>query len=100
MEVVKNIENKLLKRREIEAVMQNSSSTPTRAEIKKAIAKQLKVDEDLVVVNHIGSYFGVPNINIKAKVYDDKKSLEMNARPHMVKRNTFTQPKEEANGAE
>ena len=88
MEILKNIENKLLKRKEIEARLDNSSKTPSREEVKKAIAKQLKVDESLVIVNEVVHDFGDPDVYIKAKVYNSVEDLKVNARPHMIKRNT------------
>jgi len=88
MEIVKNIENKLFGRHEVEAVMQNAGATPTRADIKKAIAKQLKVEENLVIVNNVKNHFGGGKVKIIAKVYDNEELLNKNARPHMIKRNT------------
>ena len=88
MKIVKDVENKLLARREVEASVENTGATLTRDEIKKSIAKLLKVKEDLVIVNHAGNYFGNSNMNIVAKVYDNAEAVKRNARPHMVKRNT------------
>ena len=96
MEIIENKENKLLGRKEIVAKLANTGSTPARADIKANIAKVLKVDENLVIVNEVSNYFGNSNIKIKAKVYDSKEVLEQNARPHMVKRNTAQAPAEEA----
>lgn len=96
MEIIKDIENKLLGRREIVAKLVSESSTPKRVEIKKTLAKKLKVDESLVIVNHIGSYFGDSDIRVRAKVYNSEEALKKNARPHMVKRNAVANAAEEA----
>ncbi|MFW6286225.1 MAG: 30S ribosomal protein S24e [Nanoarchaeota archaeon] len=95
MNILQNKENKLLKRKEIIATLENKSSTPARKEIREMLAKKLKVDKDLVVVNSIIHKFGSSDIDIKAKVYDTKESLELNARSHMKKRNTDSSNKEE-----
>jgi len=96
MEIIENKENKLLGRKEIVAKLANTGATPKRADIKASIAKVLKVDGDLVIVNEVSNSFGDSNIKIKAKVYDSKEVLEQNARPHMVKRNTTEVVAEEA----
>lgn len=87
MEIIQNTENKLLGRKEVLATMSNEKGTPKRLEIKKELAKVLKVKEDLVVVNKVTHKYGSSNLNIRAKVYDDEKSFKINARPHMVLRN-------------
>lgn len=88
VEIVKNVENKLLGRKEVELLIPNTGATLSRDEIKNIIAKELKVKGDFVIINHAGSYYGDTQIKVKAKVYDSKESLEKHARPHMVKRNT------------
>ena len=92
MEIIENKENKLLGRKEIVAKLVNEGATPKRVEIKKALAKKLKVKEELVIVNKVSNYFGDNNVQIKAKVYDNIKSLELNARPYMIKRNHVEAP--------
>lgn len=97
MKIVKDVENKLLGRREIEATIEHSSSTLTRKEVKKTIAKKLKVDEALVNVIHIGNYFGDSQVNVQAKIYESEETYKKNARPHMIKRNTPEVKKEAEN---
>ena len=96
VEVIKNVENKLLGRKEVEALIPSNGATLSRSDIKKEIAKVLKVKEDLVIVNHAVSYYGDNQVRIKAKVYENKESLEKHARPHMVKRNVVEVPEAEA----
>lgn len=97
MKIIKKQENKLLSRIEVKAVIDtNNGSTMKREEVKKMLAKELKVDEKLVIINKVTSYFGKNELNVIAKVYDDEKALGINARPHMVKRNTAEVKKEEA----
>jgi len=97
IEIIKKQENKLLGRTEIKATITKDINSPTmkRIEVKKVIAKHLKVDEKFVVVNKITSYFGNNQLNVLAKIYNDEKSLKTNARPHMIKRNTIEVKKEE-----
>lgn len=96
VEIIKNVENKLLGRKEIIAKLPNKTGTPSRADIRKTLAKKLKVEENLVIVNFAQSAFGNSDVNVRAKIYDSKESLEKNARPHMVKRNALVKAAEEA----
>ncbi len=97
MEIVKDVENKLMGRRELECFVENDSATLTRMQIKSAIAKKLKIDENLIIVKHISNTFGDSNIKIEARVYDSLEVLQKNARPHLIKRNS---PKKENKGEE
>jgi ribosomal protein S24E len=95
MEILQNVENKLLGRREILAIMSNEKGTPKRVDIRKELAKALKVKEDLIMVNKVTHQYGSSNIEIKAKAYENEKSLKINARPHMIKRNSAAEHAEE-----
>lgn len=51
-------------------------ATPSNAEIKKAIAHELKVDEHLVVIKKIDTKYGEGNSKIKAYIYDSIEELK------------------------
>ncbi len=75
---IKNTEEKpLLARKEIEGhMMFEGKSTPSNADVTKAIASELKTDEKLVVVKHIYTAFGSCEANISAYVYDTEEALK------------------------
>jgi len=78
MKITQKTESPLLNRTRIYATIDhNSKSTPKRSEIKKSIANELKVKEDLVSIRHIFSKFGQPKSKIIAHVYKSEKDLKL-----------------------
>ena len=78
MKTVKDFSNPLLKRREIELVLQ-ADSNPGFGEVKKKIAEHSKVDENLVVVKKLKGSFGAKDFFVKAFIYEnvnDKEAIE------------------------
>lgn len=96
MEVVKDFDNKLLNRKDIVVKIENDSVTPSRKELRAQIAKQFKVDENLVIVKMVKTYYGSRNVDVFGNIYKDRKTLERLTNEHIVKRNTFEEPKAEA----
>ncbi len=75
MQVLENKKNMLLNREELVATIQ-SEKTPSKIEILKIIANQLKKHEDQIVVEKIEGNFGNHEFLIKAKIYDDVKTKD------------------------
>ena len=78
MDVVKEFDNRLLKRKEIE-VSNQYSSNPGLSRVLEDITKHLNVKEEVVVIKKINSYFGSNNFLIDAFIYDssaDKERVE------------------------
>lgn len=70
-------ENKLLSRRRVAfEVAHEKTSTPKKEDLKKEIAKHLKTDENLIVIKHVYSKFGMNKSKIIANVYEDEKLLK------------------------
>lgn len=75
MKILENKENFLLKRREILAIVE-ADKTPSFNEANELIAKDMKVDKEVVVIKKIDSDFGVKNFKIKAFIYNSKEDKE------------------------
>ncbi len=88
MEIKSNTENKLLKRKEIEALVADKEASMSRHDIKAQIAKAVKAKPELVVVENIDNHFGSKDVLVKAFVYDDETTLKRLTSEHMIKRNT------------
>jgi ribosomal protein S24E len=95
MEIVKEFENKLLKRKEIVAKEKIDGPTITRKEAKEKLAKLVGAEENLIVIKSIKPLFGSNYVEIIANIYDDEKSLKEFSREYLIKRNTFEQQQEE-----
>lgn len=95
MRIEKDEENKLLSRRSVLAVEENTSVTLSRKEAKNKVAKLLGVEEELVIVKRVFNKYGNSDTYVDCKVYESREALEKFAREHLIKRNTFEEPKEE-----
>jgi len=76
MKIIEKKENPLLSRTEVSAEAVFEKATPSKADIKKQIASELKADENLVVVKNIYTDYGSPSAKITAFVYNSKEAME------------------------
>lgn len=78
MKIQKDFKNKLLKRREIVAVIEEQKN-PGFDKVIGELVNELKVDKELVAINKLDSRFGRNEFVIDAFVYDsieDKNKIE------------------------
>jgi len=77
MKKLKEEDIPLLNRKRVTYLLEHTEkSTPKKEDVKKEIAKDLKVSEDLISVRHIYPHFGVEKAKIIAHVYKSKEDLE------------------------
>ena len=78
LKIIYDKENKLLLRRRVAfEVAHEKSSTPKKEDLKKEIAKFLKTEENLIVMKHVYSKFGMGKSKIITQVYEDEKLLKI-----------------------
>jgi small subunit ribosomal protein S24e len=97
--IVKSKENPLLKRREIQFRIEHGpqSKTPARLEVKKALAAELKIGEELVFVKDMRTLTGTGTAVGHANAYETAKQAKMVEPEYIMKRNNPPEkPKEEA----
>ena len=90
--MIKQIENKLLKRKEVIFEIE-SESNPGLSKIKSEIAQLTKSQEDLVVIKSLKSSFGNKKFLAEALVYN---SLEDKNKIEPAIKQIKNQPKQEA----
>ncbi|MFC1454580.1 30S ribosomal protein S24e [Candidatus Undinarchaeota archaeon] len=76
LEIKNQYENKLLKRKEIGALMKFDGATPSNDEVKTKLSAKLGGDKALVVIDHIYTTFGSHEAKIIAKIYADKNTMK------------------------
>ncbi len=77
LQIVKNTDNKLVGRQELELqIIHTSSATPKRMEVRKEVAKQMKAKAELVIIDHLKNRYGRAETIGYAKVYADLPSLK------------------------
>ena len=100
--IEKKIENPLLKRKEIIAVVTDLIKTPSREEMVKQIAALTGSSPDQVIIDQIKQEFGGEKATITAKVYETKKFRDSTELKYKIKRITpkVEEKKEEASTEE
>ena len=87
--------NKLFNRIEVSFLVSHENKpTPTRNYIRQEIAKQLKKDENLIVVQVIRTGFGLGKSVGEAHVYDDKETMLKNEPKYLLLRNKLIKKEE------
>lgn len=76
LEIAEQKENPLFPRKEVLAVASGFSSTPSRAEVVKALAEKLGSDEEKIVLRRIEHEFGAREARVFAFVYPDAATLK------------------------
>ncbi len=86
--ITEKTNNPLLSRTEVQANIIFEGSTPKRVQVQKALAKSLKADEKMVIVQTIHTSFGEPKAHIVAHAYSDEKAMKDNERANLLEKHT------------
>ncbi|MBC8495631.1 hypothetical protein H8D36_05740 [archaeon] len=86
MKITTQKENQLLGRTEVEAEIAFTGATPSREDLKKQLAQQLKTKESLVIITSIRTNYGESVAVIQANVYTKDKEIADTESKHMQKR--------------
>lgn len=92
IEIKEKKESPLLSRIEVIADLSYENTTPSNVEIKKQLAKKLNVDEKLVMIKNIKTYFGMHKAKIFANVY--KKDKDIREPEHIFRKQEPKEKKE------
>jgi len=97
VKIVSAKENPLLKRKEVQFRLEHgpSGKTPGRLDVKRALANELKVSEELVFVGRMRTLTGTGTAVGVANVYADLAKAKYVEPDYIVKRNLPEKPKEE-----
>jgi small subunit ribosomal protein S24e len=99
LKIVTSKENPLLKRREIQFRIEHGpqSKTPARLEVKKALAAQLRIEEELVFIKDMRTLTGMGTAVGHANAYETARQAKTVEPEYIMKRNNPPEkPKEEA----
>ena len=100
VKIVSAKENPLLKRKEVDFRVEHGpqEKTPSRLEVKKALAAKLKISEELVFVEKMQTMTGTNTAVGVANAYETKEQAKLVEPEYIRKRNSpLEKPKEEAN---
>ncbi|MBU0665964.1 MAG: hypothetical protein ABIC91_04770 [Nanoarchaeota archaeon] len=88
--IIKQEEQPLMNRNKVEANLSFTATTPSRKDVQKDMAKQVKAELGLVMIKSIHSGFGRNIAEVKAYIYKNKKALENCEQKHIIKRHEET----------
>ncbi|MHC1636250.1 MAG: 30S ribosomal protein S24e [Candidatus Methanospirareceae archaeon] len=87
MEIIKERENPLLRRREVIFKIKHEGGTPQRGEVRKLLVKRFRAKENVVVIDKMETEFGKKETVGYAKIYEDEGRLKEIERVHKIRRN-------------
>ena len=99
VKIVSTKENPLLKRKEVDFRVEQGPKgrTPPRLEVKRAIAAELKINEELVFVKKMRTKTGTNTAVGFANAYETAEQAKLIEPQYIIKRNSPPEkPKEEA----
>ncbi|MDV0446219.1 hypothetical protein MsAg5_00470 [Methanosarcinaceae archaeon Ag5] len=85
--IVKDYQNKLLNRRELDFTIKYEGPTPSRIDVRQKLAALLNTDLDLTMVQKMESVYGLQEVRGYAKVYESADRMKQIEREYMMKRN-------------
>jgi len=98
VEIISSKDNKLLDRKEINAVVHFEGPTPTRKEIRESVSTKVGLNPDLTILSSMANEFGAKKVRVVAHAYKDVKKLAEVEPEHLRKRDGIGMPAEKKEG--
>ena len=76
MEILKENENKLLHRKELDIVLRELTATPSKKDIVSAVSAHLGASSDTMVLGSVHQKFGKKEARFHIKVYESEDALK------------------------
>jgi small subunit ribosomal protein S24e len=89
IKIVKDLDNKLLNRKELDFTVEYEGPTPSRANVRKKLAALLNKDLDLVLIQKMESEYGHQLAKGYAKIYESEERMKQIEAEHILLRNTM-----------
>ena len=98
VKIISSKDNPLLKRKEVNFRIEHGpqGKTPGRLEVKKALAAELKLGDELVFVQSMKTLTGTSTAFGAANAYEKVEQAKLIEPEYIIKRNNPEKPKEEA----
>ncbi len=87
IEVIKEEDNALLNRKELQIKIEHDAATPARIEVKNKVAADLKTEPDTVIVDNMKTAFGKKETIAYVKIYESAEAARQIEGEHILKRN-------------
>lgn len=93
IEIIKEKENKLLSRKEIEFKVTYEAATPKIGDVRKELIGAIHSKDNLTVIDSLRPSFGAKRLAGYAKVYKDEEGLKIEPK-HRLKKNSLIKEEE------
>lgn len=100
IKIVKDTDNKLLNRNELDFTVEYEGPTPSRADVRKKLAALLNKDVNLVIIQKMESEYGHQLVKGYAKAYRSEDRMKQIEKEYILQRNTLSEEPEEEPAAE
>lgn len=87
VEIQEKRKNPLLKREEVEFIVEESNNTPSKADIRKKLSALCNASENLIIVECIKNKFGSKSFLGNANIYSNEEDMKRIELKHKVRRN-------------
>ncbi|HYC19976.1 MAG TPA: hypothetical protein VEF35_05085, partial [Candidatus Bathyarchaeia archaeon] len=92
IEVIKEENNKLLNRKQLQLKIQYEAATPARKEVKDKVAADFKVEPERVIIDNMQTAFGKKEATAYIKIYESAEAALQIEQEHILKRNAPLTP--------
>lgn len=96
--ILKDKNNLLLNRRELDFVVKYEGSTPSRSDVRNKLAAMLSVPLELLVLQRFVTEYGLQEAKGYAKLYSDAQRMKQIENEYVLKRNASGKEAEENAG--
>jgi len=96
MDVLKESENKLLHRKELDIVLKDLGATPSKKDIMAMVSANLGAPENAIVLGSVHQKFGKREARVYVRVYEsEEKKKSVEPKPKEKKAEAKEEPKKE-----
>jgi SSU ribosomal protein S24E len=92
IKIIKDKNNALLNRRELDLKVTFDGATPSRNDVKGKLAAMLTVPLELVIVQKMDNEFGRQELKGYVKIYEDEARMKQVEEAYVLERNKLPEP--------
>ena len=96
IEVIKEENNELLTRKQLQLKIQHEATTPARLEVRDKVAADFKIAPERVIIDNMQTAFGKKETTAYVKIYESAEAARQIEQEHILKRNTAPTPEPSA----
>src|ERR1035437_4297480 len=96
IEVIKEENNELLTRKQLQLKIQHEATTPARLEVRDKVAADFKIAPERVIIDNMQTAFGKKETTAYVKIYESAEAARQIEQEHILKRNTPPTPEPSA----